>query len=469
MTPEEKQKRIAELEARLAELEASEMPEVEEPGILEMAGRGLNLAGGAVRGTLAGAIEPLIGKDIISAEEIASGTVPGSAELMDRAGVGEGFSLSDIAPGMYSETGEGLTFQKGGFFDPTARGIVGLAADIATDPLTYLAAPLKAAQAARAGTVAGKALKLAEIAVNPMGEAVAGVGTGLQKGGKALYKSAFEKADQALETRYGKGSIADILKSRGFKGSAQKAIEKTQEINKQLGEQIGSYRQKADLTGILEKPLDFTQAEKVVQKYQVSSDPEMMSIADNLQQILDSYKGMPAKTATELATVKRTNLDMAGGDTAFDMLKSSPDRAKAELRRAIGKSLGEAEDSAIKQSLSPKEFKDYIQTKRDYGVTTKYAQKELNKLARNELVRTGVAPSAVDVMGTAAAIASGQPVAMAGMAAKKARDIMRLTGTKTRLGPLMETVGGGIESTAAKVPPQVWLEMLGSKPEGEEQ
>lgn len=467
MTPEEKQARIAQLEARLAELEAPPAPE--EPGLLEKAGRALNFAGGAVRGGIAGAIEPLIGKDIVSAEEVKSGTVPGASDIMARAGVPEGYSLSDILPQIYTQDGDGLALQKGGMFDPTARGAVGLAADIVTDPTTYLAAPLKAAQLAKAGTSMGKALKLAEVAINPVGEAVGGIGAGLKKGGEKLYKSAFEKADQALATRYGKGSIADILKSRGFKGSAQEALEKTQEINKQLGEKIGEFRTQADLAGTLTQPIDFDAAEKVVQKYRVASDPKMMAIADNLQEVLDSYKGMPPKSATELATIKRLNLDMAGGDAAFDVLKSSPDRAEAELRRALGKSLGEAEDSAVKQSLSPEQYKEYIKTKRDYGTTTKYApQKELNKLARGEMTRTGVAPSAIDVMGTAAAIASGQPIAMGGMAAKKARDIMRLTGTKTRLGPAMEAFGGGVQATASKIPPQVWLEMLRSKPEGEQ-
>ena len=210
MTPEEKQKRIAELEARLAQLEA---PAVEEPGMLDYAMRGLNYAGGAVRGGIAGAIEPIIGKDIVSAEEVASGTVPGASELMARAGV-PNVALSEMIPSMYSETGEGLALEKEGMFDPTARGTVGLAADIFTDPTTYLAAPLKAAQLAKAGTTAGKALKLGEILMNPMGEAVGAMGAGLKKGGEAMYKSAFEKADRALATRYGKGSIADILKSR---------------------------------------------------------------------------------------------------------------------------------------------------------------------------------------------------------------------------------------------------------------
>jgi hypothetical protein len=331
-----------------------------------------------------------------------------------------------------------------------------------------LAAPLKAAQLAKAGTTAGKALKLGEILMNPLGEAAGAVGKGLKKGGEALYKSAFEKADRALATRYGKGSIADILKSAGFKGSAEEALAKTAELNQSFGTKIGNYRTAADASGILEKPLNFDAAEKVIQKYRSASDPKMMSIADNLQEVLDSYKNMPPKTATELATVKRVNLDMAGGDTAFDMLKSSPDRAESELRRALGKSLGEAEDSAVKQALSPEEYADYLKTKKDYGVTTKYGQKQLATLANREAVRTGVAPSAVDIMGMGAAVASGNPIGLGAMAAKKGRDILRLTGTKTRLGPVMETAGEGIQSIVEKIPPQLWIEMLRNK-QGEQQ
>lgn len=464
MTPEEKQKKIAELEARLAQLESSPK---EEPGLGEKALRAMNLAGGAVRGAVAGAIEPIIGKDLVSMEQVKSGTVPGSAELMEKAGV-PNVALSEVLPQMYSETGEGLALEKGGIFDPTARGVAGLASDIALDPTTYLAAPLKAAQLAKAGTAAGKALKLGEILMNPLGEAVGATGKGLKKSGEALYKSAFEKADRALSTRYGKGSIADILKSAGFKGSAEEALAKAAEINKSLGTKIGDYRTASDMSGILEKPLNFKEADKVVEKYRAASDPKMMAIADNLQEVLDSYKSMPPKTATELATVKRVNLDMAGGDTAFDLLKSSPDRAEAELRRALGKSLGEAEDSAVKQALSSEEYADYLKTKKEYGVTTKFGQKQLSKLANQEAVRTGAAPSAVDIMGMGAAAAAGSPIGASAMAAKKARDILRLTGTKTRLGPMMEAAGEGIQSTAAKIPPQVWLEMLRNK-QGEEQ
>ena len=465
MTPEEKQKRIAELEARLAQLEA---PAVEEPGMLDYAMRGLNYAGGAVRGGIAGAIEPIIGKDIVSAEEVASGTVPGASELMARAGV-PNIALSDVLPSMYSETGEGLALEKGGMFDPTARGTVGLAADILTDPTTYLAAPLKAAQVARAGTAAGKALKLGEILINPMGEAVGAMGAGLKKGGEAMYKSAFEKADRALATRYGKGSIADLLKSEGFKGSAEDAFTKVQDINEKAGKAISSFREKADLAGVLEKPLQFKEAQKFILKFRSSPDPQKTALADTLQATLDSYKKMPEKTATELADMKQLLRKDFGGDSFMDQLRISQNPDKAELAAKIYPEIAKAEDEAVKKALSSEEYNQYLKAKKDYGITTKFAQNQVNKLVNTEMNRTGVLPSAVDIMGTFGALATGQPLAVGGMAAKKARDIMRLTGTKTRVGPAMEAFGGGMEATAAKIPPQLWLEMLRSKPEGEQQ
>jgi len=450
------------------EAEQAAVPIVsEEPGMLDYAMRGLNYTGGLGRAAIAGAMEPFVGKDLVSVEQALKGTVPSSSEIMEKAGVPNA-ALSDVLPQMYSETGEGLALEKGGMFDPTARGTVGFGLDIAADPATYLVPYLKGVQVAGVASKAAKASRLGELLLNPLGEAVGAAGKGLKKGGEELYKSAFEKADRALATRYGKGSIADILKSEGFKGSAEEALTKTAKINESLGSKIGDYRIASEMSGILEKPLNFDAAEKVIKKYRSASDPKMMSIADDLQKVLESYKTMPPKTATELATVKRVNLDMAGGDTAFDMLKSSPDRAESELRRALGKSLGEAEDSAVKQALSPEEYADYLKTKKDYGVTTKFGQKQLATLANQEAVRTGVAPSAVDVMGTFAALASGQPLAVGGMAAKKGRDILRLTGSKTRLGPMMESVGEGVQTIAKKVPPQVWIEMLRNK-QGEEQ
>jgi hypothetical protein len=465
MTPEEKQARIAQIEARLAELKA---PVKEEPGMMDYAMRGLNYAGGLGRAAVAGAMEPIVGKDLVSMEQALKGEVPGSAEIMEKAGV-PNVALSEMLPQMYSETGEGLAFEKGGMFDPTARGAAGLVADIALDPTTYLAAPLKAAQLAKAGTAAGKALKFGEILMNPLGEAVGAMGKGLKTGGEAFYKSAFEKADRELATRYGKGSMADLLKSKGFKGSAEKAYDITKEINKEAADKIAAYRDKASIDGILEKPMGFEEADKFIQSFRSSPDPKKMAIADSLQETLDAYRNMPAKTAKELADNKKLLRSDFQGDTFTDQTRIAQTPEKATLAKMIYSPVAKAEDDAVKKALSPKEFEDYLKAKKEYGMTTKFAQKEMLKLANKEMIRTGVAPSAVDYFATGAALASGDPSAMLGVLAKKGRDIGRLTGTKTRVGPMMEAAGKGIQATAAKIPPQLWLEMLRSKPEGEQQ
>lgn len=76
--------------------------------------------------------------------ELLSGVGPikgqkeGFSEVMEQAGVGELGKLSDLIPGIYSETGEGAALQRGGPLDPTARGTLGLGLDIFTDPTTYL-------------------------------------------------------------------------------------------------------------------------------------------------------------------------------------------------------------------------------------------------------------------------------------------------------------------------------------------
>jgi hypothetical protein len=453
---EEELKELAELE-ELAQLEAlaakESAPAPVEPTMGDRAMQALNYVGGLGRGTVAAGLEPLIGKDIVSPEEIMTGKVPGSAELMERAGVPAGWSLSTAIPAAFSEPGQG-GIEKGGMLDITARGFGGLVGDIALDPSTYVLPMVKGA---------GMAAKGARVALNPLGEAVGLAGKQIAKTGTAAYKSAFEKADRALATRYGKGSIADILKSEKFVGNAEDALKKAEEINQTLGQKIGDYRATADASGLMSAPPSYDEAEKLIQKYRVASDPKMMNIADSLQETLDSYKAMPPKTATELATVKRTNLDMAGGDTAFDKLKSSPDRAESELRRLIAKELGKAEDDVVKASLSKEEFDAYLKTKKDYGITTKFTQKQLAKLAGAEASRTGVLPSAVDVMGTGTALATGSPIGLGTMALKKARDIGRLTGTKTGGGRGLEILGGGIETVSKVVPPQVWLEMIRSK------
>lgn len=59
------------------------------------------------------------------------------ADVLEKLGMKRG-ALSSLMPWLYSETGAGLKFKKGGFADPTLRGTMGLALDILADPTTYL-------------------------------------------------------------------------------------------------------------------------------------------------------------------------------------------------------------------------------------------------------------------------------------------------------------------------------------------
>jgi hypothetical protein len=465
MTPEQKQKRIAEIENRLKELEAP--PEESGPGIGEMAMRGLNYTGGLGRALVAGALEPIVGKDLVSAKQALKGTVPSSAEIMEKAGI-PNKSLSDVIPQMYSDTGEGLALEKGGFLDPTARGTVGFGLDIAADPATYLVPYLKGAQVLGTASKAAKAARLGEILLNPIGESVGAVGKGVTKAGGELYKSAFEKADRALATRYGKGSIADLLKARGFRGSMDKAVEAVKQINEEAGKGIAAAREAADLAGMLEKPGGFQRADELIQKFASSPDPEKQAIAAKMQETLDAYKNMQATSATGLAKEKQLLRGDFQGDNAFNQFRISQTPHKAELAKNIYAEVAKAEDLAVQKALSPEEYQKYLTAKKDYGVTSKFGLKEVGKAANLEANRTGVMPSALDMVMAGTAAASGNPVLTWGALAKKARDIGRLTGTKTRVGPMMEATGNVISSISDKIPPQVWLEMLRGKPEGEQ-
>lgn len=87
-----------------------------------------------------GGVLPRIGSEIFSGLGDIEGKKKGFGQVMEQAGVGELGRLSDVLPFLFNETGEGAALQRGGVMDPSGRGAIGLAADIALDPTTYLTA-----------------------------------------------------------------------------------------------------------------------------------------------------------------------------------------------------------------------------------------------------------------------------------------------------------------------------------------
>jgi len=120
-----------------------------------------------------------------------AGEAPSTGEYLQKAGVPEG-ALSSAVPSAYSDTGnEWFKLKKGGMLDPTLRGTVGFAGDVATDPMTY--ASLGASALAKKGMtgVAGKIADKADMAMNPLARLLANRGS-------AIYRSGLKNVDEFL-------------------------------------------------------------------------------------------------------------------------------------------------------------------------------------------------------------------------------------------------------------------------------
>ena len=255
-------KELAELE-ELAQLEAlaakEAAPTPEEPGVLDYAMRGLNYVGGLGRGTVAAAVEPLVGKDIVSPEEIMTGKVPGSAELMERAGVPAGWSLSTAIPAAFSETGEGLPLEKGGMFDITARGFGGLVGDIALDPSTYVLPMVKGTGMVAKGLRAG---------LNPLGEAISAsskLASKVVPSKYSLMSAVSGVPKEAIETYSRNKNLIDNLDVQAAEELAQGASEQAKNAVMQVRRNAGlALSQAAEEAG--NKKIDIVKLKKALNK-----------------------------------------------------------------------------------------------------------------------------------------------------------------------------------------------------------
>lgn len=157
---EEELKELAELEElaqleALAAQEAGKMPPTQEGlniveqglaaamPVLDPLGRVIDVAtlGAPIRAGVAKLVEAQTGKEIAPEKKLLSGQAPSFSEIWEAQGIGPGASLSELIPGVFSPTGEGLPLKKGGMFDVTPRGVLGGVMDIATGGIS---GPVKA-------------------------------------------------------------------------------------------------------------------------------------------------------------------------------------------------------------------------------------------------------------------------------------------------------------------------------------
>jgi hypothetical protein len=181
--------------------------------VLKGGAKGLDILRGPITAPIVAlGLEALTGKDVYRGEEHLGSVdptslqmMPGVGEMLERAGVPEGGSISDVAPDWFSESGKGLlTFQKGGPLDFTTRGGGGVAADIAIDPATWLT-----------GGLTGGIRAMSQGAVKGVGKA-AGAGVRALPGGKAAFKGGedfLKRMASDLPTSFTRGAVEAPIKA----------------------------------------------------------------------------------------------------------------------------------------------------------------------------------------------------------------------------------------------------------------
>lgn len=268
-------------------------------GAGDMAARALDYGGGLVRTGAAAVAAAASGKEgVVGKEDVkaaAKGKAPVSAEYLRRLGVPEGGSM-DLP----------------GFGKVTVRGATGLAADIATDPLTAISKLAKNAPYIK---------KLINLP-----------GAGMEALGEAAYRSAFSKVDQKLVEK-GKGKLSDVMLEGGAPMMTQGGIaKKTDDIANVMGKlRQGLYDKATELGVTIDTGFPLKRAESTLAA--MKKDPGLRPAAEELQSLLDRYKAEGKVTIEQISDWK-TSLYDALPNTAFGphgTLKGPAKQFKAAL------------------------------------------------------------------------------------------------------------------------------------------
>ncbi len=335
LTPEE--------EAELAALEAAQAPPEMGTGmkVLTGAGKALDYAGGISRAALANAIDAVKpGKEMASYKDLLQALkanpfdskapgAPSTAEYLERAGVPAGASLSDDFPGLFNETGDGLALQKGGWADPTLRGLAGFAGDIATDPMTYLtlgaSAAKKAAKAseiaARKGVAQAAPSALSKALTSKPATAIARpLDAASEFVGKKIYKSGLKAIDQEA-AKFGKAPVSDLLMEKGIAGSAEGIQNQMDELGEALLKERQAVLREASKAGgkvSMREAMEPTLAR--VQQIRSSKDPALQDLANALEAEANKYLKLDAAPAQDVLRPLYRQGDMVGGQTPIEIV-----------------------------------------------------------------------------------------------------------------------------------------------------
>lgn len=437
----------AEQAAHLAALEQKYPPPP--PGAMDYALGGMGAIGKLYDVVRAGTGGPIMGeaieaavappgKQVYSKEEILDAInptnlkgFPTTSEMLARAGVKEKGALSDIFPGVYATPGGDQEIpwyqpEKGGLLDVTGRGTIGLAGDIASDPLTYLTGGLAAVP-----RVGSKALRRSAMPITST----------LSRAGKSIYESGIRPLIQAGED-FGK-DVGKSFYEMGIRGSPKKMQEQAERIALQMKNEADTLARAAAEKGAAIPAKDmlqeqFSRIDAEVGKVGGLTEKEGQAIKKDLferfakthdlspEQVIQGkeniYTGMPSSAYREGA---RTGVERKLDKAFANQLKTTAEKLVEEATPGAGKKLAEAN------------------VKRGDILTTRKALDRMVKRAEN--VPSALTPwptsptewmlalggSGLGVLGdTAHGIGLG-PAAVAG---KRMADLTRAPGFRTSLG-----------------------------------
>lgn len=359
--------------------------------------RGLDYLGGMGRVAASG-IAGLIDPKILKADDVLrmiKGQAPSTKEYMERAGVPQGGSLSDVLPNAFSPPGSGgipslSRPEKGGPLDVTARGAAGFAGDVALDPLTYLT--MGVGNAAKAAAQGGQKLSMAD----RLGQLIARpAGTTLDAAGSKIYNSGLKNVDKVItSSKVGKEAIAPELMNAGKWGNAQTLADANQALRSEAGRTIGNVAQKASEKGAVVDMLPATEeAWKLAMKMKESPRPEVVKAGEDAAELLTSYVKR-GKVPVDEAMKWATEANKFASRKAFAPLTAADATYGEALDRAIGQGIAGEASSAIKGSV-PELHPDFLKANQVYG-SAKAAGKPFETEVSKEATKNPI--SAIDGM-----------------------------------------------------------------------
>lgn len=377
----------------------------EEPGMgmqaLDAAGRVLDYGGGLMRTGLASvastaqhALKGELGNDVTPADVKAAfkGKAPETAEYLRRMGVPEGGSVE--VPGLGRVT---------------TRGAVGLAGDIASDPLTAVAKLAKSAPYLK---------KLLEVP-----------GRATEAVGEAIYRSGLSKIDAKLAER-GAGKLSGALIEAGAPvGTTAQIAKKVEAMSQTIGKvRQGLYDKATELGVTIDTAYPLKRAEAVMKKFK--NDPGLAPAMSELQGLVDRYKAAGKVSIDELSAWK-THLYDSLPASAFDGYGKIKGQAKT-LKSALAADFREAIVGA--GNKAEKGLGDAINTLNEKWGTLLEAQKPLAKQAAGAGIGGGKLGTMIDGM----LLGSGNGWAFVG---KKALEGMNTTAVKSTAGKAAMELG----------------------------